>query len=354
MNITAVEVRAADFPLRNTFRTALGQKKVTHNVLVKVSCGKDIHGWGEASASLAMPEATQSSMSRILRASAAMVKGKPIAEWPRLAEQVRRKFKSHPTAVSALECALLDAYCRSDSLPLHRFFGSRSAPVTTSYTLSALDLPSTEKVLRAKSRQGFQKLKIKVTGDADEDFRRIQVAARFCGKEKMIVDANQAWKPEEGIKFINRLYSGSLPIAVIEQPVRREDIKGLAFVKKRSPYPVAADESVRSPADAAKIIDQDAADILNIKIAKLGLLPAFKIARAARSAGKRLMIGCMMESAAGLATSVFWAIGSGIFEYVDLDSFLLLKPARIISGFAHQGPSLFVRGKFAGSGTDVP
>ncbi len=301
-----------------------------------------------------MPEATQESMARTLRASAKIVSGRPIADWTGLAAAVRKKFKNHPTAVSALECALLDAYCRAQELPLHRFFGSKSSPIRTTFTVSALDDGAARRILQKKSREGFHKFKIKVTGaDPEADFNRIKSAAAFCGREKLIVDANQGWRPEGAARFIDILHAARLPVALIEQPVRRQDIKGMAFVRKRSPYPIAADESLRSLADAKKIIDADAADVLNIKIAKLGLLESFKVARVARAAGKKLMIGCMMESTVGLATSVFWAIGSGIFHYIDLDSFLLLKPTRMRSSFGNVGDKIYVRGEFNGSGTEA-
>jgi len=74
-----------------------------------------------------------------------------------------------------------------------------------------------------------------------------------------------------------------------------------------------------------KIVEQNAADVFNIKIAKSGLLESLKIVKYLKKMRKKLMIGCMMESLVGLSTSLHWAYGSGDFDYVDLDSYLLIK-----------------------------
>jgi L-alanine-DL-glutamate epimerase-like enolase superfamily enzyme len=48
------KVLPVNFPLTNIFRTSLGKKSVTRNVIVVLECEDGIRGYGEASASLAM------------------------------------------------------------------------------------------------------------------------------------------------------------------------------------------------------------------------------------------------------------------------------------------------------------
>lgn len=105
---------------------------------------------------------------------------------------------------------------------------------------------------------------------------------------------------------------------LFEQPVRRDDWDGLGRVtqiaKEKYGVSVAADESCRGLADAKKIIEKNLADVINIKLAKLGVLGALEIVELAQASGMHLMIGGMLESrlAAGFAGHL--AAGLGCFK----------------------------------------
>jgi L-alanine-DL-glutamate epimerase-like enolase superfamily enzyme len=116
----------------------------------------------------------------------------------------------------------------------------------------------------------------------------------------------------------------------------------------------AADESCRSLERARRIAETGAADCLNLKLAKSGLLESIRIADYAKKMKLKLMIGCMMESPVGLSVPVHWACGSGDFSFVDLDSFLLLRPTPFQSGFSNRGSRLSVGKGLAGTGVKIP
>lgn len=342
MKIRSVRVVPATFPLRATFRTNLGQKNITKNVLFHVECDGGVRGTGEASSSLAMPEATQQGMTEILKRCEPLLIGQPLEDWEGLCRISREKFSKHPTAISALECALLDAHCKSSGIPLRRFFGNSKKPIETFYTLSALDLKQTLKIASGLARKGFRKFKIKLTGENPErNLEKIERISGLAPQIQIIADANQGWNDSSALVFVEAVEKKRLPVKLIEQPLPKADLAGMARVKKRSSIPIAADESLRTLQDLKELLDRDAADVFNIKIAKIGLLDSLNIARKVLKAKKKLMIGCMMESALGLAASVHWAIGSGIFDFVDLDSFLLLKPLNQKPGFKHKGPRIY-------------
>ncbi len=130
---------------------------------------------------------------------------------------------------------------------------------------------------------------------------------------------------------------------LLEQPLPKHDLAGMAFVAKRCPVPVAADESVASPEGALKVLELGAATAINIKAAKSGYSRSLAIAAIARAAGVPLMIGCMAETARGLAASAALAAGTGFFRFVDLDSDHLLAEtaSRAPRGrLARRGPRL--------------
>ena len=117
---------------------------------------------------------------------------------------------------------------------------------------------------------------------------------------------------------------------------------------------MVADESARSVEEARRLIRRKTVSAINIKLAKSGLSGAREIIRLARPAGVRLMIGCMAESAVGLSHSVALACGSGAFDFVDLDSHLLVVSPHCRLGFSAHGPRLWARPSRPGSGVTFP
>jgi len=135
-----------------------------------------------------------------------------------------------------------------------------------------------------------------------------------------------------------------IDLELIEQPVPAADVAGLASARERVDVPVAADEAVFTPADAIRIVRENAADVLNVKLGKSGPLAVADIAAIARGANLDLMVGCMLESAVGIHTSAHVVAGTGAFSYVDLDGNRLLAedvvetnggPIHEISGPGH-------------------
>ena len=107
-----------------------------------------------------------------------------------------------------------------------------------------------------------------------------------------------------------------------------------------SGIPVAADESVRSLSDAKTVFQKQAADYVNVKIMKTGVIQAMEIASFARSAGLRLMAGGMVETRIAMGCSFSLVLGLGGFDVLDLDTPLLLSEDPVEGGYRYRGPSL--------------
>jgi len=107
-------------------------------------------------------------------------------------------------------------------------------------------------------------------------------------------------------------------IELIEQPVARWNLRGLSKVRRVLHTPIMADESVLSPMDAMKIIEEEAADIINIKIMKVGGLSQSKrIAAIAESAGIACLVGSMIELGIGTSASVHFACSTKNIPYAS-------------------------------------
>lgn len=105
---------------------------------------------------------------------------------------------------------------------------------------------------------------------------------------------------------------------LFEQPVHRDDWEGLRYVSHiaRNKYgvSVAADESCRSITDVKKIVEGDLADVINIKLAKVGVVGALEIIEMARASGLKLMIGGMVETRLAMGFAGHLGAGLGCFQ----------------------------------------
>lgn len=77
---------------------------------------------------------------------------------------------------------------------------------------------------------------------------------------------------------------------------------------------VAADESCRGLADVKKIVEGNLADVINIKLSKLGVLGALEIIELAHASGLHLMIGSMVETRFAMGFAGQLAAGLGCFK----------------------------------------
>jgi len=131
-------------------------------------------------------------------------------------------------------------------------------------------------------------------------------------------------------------------ILLFEQPVPKDDLMRMAQIRKATRIPIAADESVSTAQEALAVIRAGAADIINIKIMKSGVIEALKIAAIARAAGIKLMLGGMVETRLAMSCSLAIAIGIGGVDILDLDTPLLLSEDPLEGGYRYAGPTMSV------------
>jgi muconate cycloisomerase len=82
-----------------------------------------------------------------------------------------------------------------------------------------------------------------------------------------------------------------MQIEFVEQPVAGSDLEGMRLCRQVG-VPLSADESLNTPGDALALVREQACDILNIKIPKVGgLLLAKRIAAIGAAAGLGIVVG---------------------------------------------------------------
>ncbi|QQO07510.1 dipeptide epimerase [Breznakiella homolactica] len=226
------------------------------------------------------------------------------------------------------ETALFDLAGSMQGLSLADMLGgARRRVLTNDITISMGTPQEMARDAADAAAQGFRNLKLKVGSDPETDYARLEAISRSVPDSvRLRVDANQAWDAEEGIAILKEYKKADFPIDFIEQPVPAEDIGGMARLTEANIFPIAADESVFSAADAERLMREKAAHIFNIKLAKCGgITEALAICALAEDHNARCMIGCMMEGPFGILAACQIAAARDPIHWIDLDSPLLYR-----------------------------
>ncbi len=338
--VRAFEARTFEEPLKRPFVTAAGRKDTTVNVALTLTLSSGARGEGEASSSLALAHLTPRRLfSTISRLAKACV-GRDVRALRPLVDDVWRRAGIVTPAAAAVEAALLSALCAHEGTTLDARFGGASRSGETDLTISAVDAASSAEAAREAASAGFRALKVKIGTGLAQDLARVRAVLEAAPGRRILLDGNQGMTVSSALRVVEAALSAGAKVELLEQPLAKEDLKGLAALCRRCPVPVALDESVKTPQDALRAIDAGAAGAINVKAAKSGYLRSLEIGALARAAGLPLMLGCMTETARGLRPSVQLALGTGWFRWLDLDSDALLARRPADCGWTRRGPDI--------------
>ena len=359
MRIVSVHAHPWTLPLVSPFVIAARSATEARNVRIRVETEDKSKGGDGASAPVGY--VTGESVETVLDALQSVAQhfeGQPTDRLGPLLELAARFLPDSPAARAGLEMALYDAWAKRWDLPLWQHFGARQARLTTDLTIPLVPSEEAAQLALGAWAEGFRALKIKV-GDAEgpgADLERIAAVVRAVPAVRLRIDANQAFAPDAAVAFAQNLAATGATVELLEQPVLKEDVAGLKYVRERVSVPVFADESARSIPEVLRLLREDAVDGVNVKLMKSGLVGAFEIVALCRAHGKKLMLGCMLETGLGIAAAAQMAGGLGAFDYLDLDSHRLLRPIPGLSGgFECVGEDLAVGGQAqAGWGVEMP
>ncbi len=345
--LRSLDVYPVRWPLRRLFVTSLGAKIHSDNLIVRARLSGGAFGIGEASSSIAMAWQTQAKMAESLRRLALTFRGEDVRDMESVLGRAWAAEGESPTAVAAFETALWDALARAEGIPFYRLWGRSRCGLTTLMSIPVAAPEVVRQMVRGAWRSGFRRIKLKVNGrdPLRLDGERLRDAHRAAPRAKLLLDANQSYTPAALSHLLEQTRRDGIAVELVEEPFPKRDWRALSSYRKdrraAGRVPVLLDESVQNAEDAALVKDRRLADGVNVKLAKSGLWGGKKIIEAFGKASRaRFMIGCMAESKWGLAASVHFACGLGVFEYADLDSDLLLIPAKGRAGYVRRGPEI--------------
>jgi L-alanine-DL-glutamate epimerase-like enolase superfamily enzyme len=348
--ISSVDAFPLDVPLLAPFTVASARLERVQNVAVRVRLEGGTEGWGEIPA---LPPITSEDQDGALGAIEWLrpgIVGRDASAWRALAADLPLWLAGLDATSTGVEMAILDAMTRHWGVPLYQFFGGASDRVTTDITIPICPAEEAGALAARYRSEGFATIKTKVGLDLDDDVARLSAIREAHPECALILDANEGFTADEALRFLGELRGAGIEPALFEQPVAREDWDGLGRVTREGGVAVAADESCRSPEDALRIAREGLATVLNIKLAKAGVVAALEIAAIAKAAGLGLMIGGMVETRLGMGFAAHFAAGLGGFDWIDLDTPLLLAGDPIEGGYVATGANYALSGVVAGHG----
>jgi len=292
MRIVAVEPVVVNVPLARPVQGVHGRTAVQRSLLVRVTSDDRLEGWGNVDPTPGYSLVTAEGIHQtVIDLAPALVGLDPFNVHRALAVMDRRVADAFE-AKAAIEMALLDLKGRATGLPLHSLLGGR---VKDEVTLNAWigTVPPAQAAQEAQEwlARGFTTAKIKISGPSMEGVERVAAVRAAVGdRMKLRVDYNESLAPADAVNAIRHLEPYGLTL--VEQPLPRGEIAGLADIRRRTAIPLMADESVTGPASLIEIIRREAADIVKVKVMKQGgLLRTRAMIDCAAAAGLRVVIG---------------------------------------------------------------
>lgn len=240
-------------------------------------------------------------------------------------------------ARNAVDAALWDLECKQSQKSIWE--KTNTTPPKSIQTVYTLSVDTPENMVQQLREFGstIKNIKLKLSGNIDEDIARIKAVHAASPTSSIVVDANEGMKTaEDYLRFSQEAAQNG--VTMIEQPFPADkDDMLLEFPRDKRQIPICADESFHGIGDIDRLSQKY--DILNIKLDKTGgLTAALDIMDKAKESGLGIMVGTMLASSLSMAPAYVLAAKGA--QYVDLDSPMLLAKDRH-NGLHYEGDSLF-------------
>jgi 3,6-anhydro-L-galactonate cycloisomerase len=191
-------------------------------------------------------------------------------------------------AIGALDIALWDLRGLAERKPLYRLLGAASKDIPA-YG-SGVDLPKPLPELMKQTEgflaRGLPGVKVKIgRPDRREDEERVRAVRGLIGDQvHLMVDANMAWSADEALERGRRLEQFRLHW--YEEPAIPEDVAGHARLVRELPVPIAIGESLHSPLEFRRYIDERACGVVQIDpVTNGGITASLRALEMANAAG---------------------------------------------------------------------
>ncbi|NQU64780.1 MAG: dipeptide epimerase [SAR324 cluster bacterium] len=248
--------------------------------------------------------------------------------------QALQDLPDTPSARGAIDIALYDLLGKSLNLPICSLLGRVHESLPTSVTIGIMSVEEAVKSAKEFVQQGFKAIKVKIGKEVERDIAVLKKIREGIGKEISIrTDANQGYDARTYQYFLKQVEDVGLEL--VEQPLGKTDLKGMATLPAEIRAQTMADESLIHPVDGLLLASEPKLfGKYNIKLMKCGgISSGMRIADIAQMAGIELMWGCNDESIVSITAALHAAYASPATKYIDLDGCFDLERDFVSGGF---------------------
>lgn len=297
MRIESLDVYRFPVPFRVVFRHASASRSEASNVIVAARGPSGVTGYGEGCPrEYVTGETEESAGAFIEEQKSSLIRQVENLEGLRAWIQAHNdEIDANPAAFCALEIAILDLAGKIEQQPIEDLLGV--SRLTGSFRYSAVlgdaPLPAYRRQVEQYRDMDFRDFKVKVSGDAEKDRRKLALLACHGDPELRIrLDANNLWR--DAADAIGYLKSLGAHVFAIEEPLQSGDLKGFRQVARESAVKVILDESLVRTGQL-KALDDPERWIVNLRISKMGgIIRSLALAQEATRRGIGLILGAQV------------------------------------------------------------
>jgi len=279
IKINSIEVYQVDIPIKEgKYNWSHGNSvSVFDSTVVKIKTNQNIIGLGEVCtlgpAYLpAYPEGVRTGINKIGKA----LIGLDPTDLTQVNSVMDINLKGHNYVKSPIDMACWDILGKYTKQPVWKILGGKFGKNVKLYRAISQEDPKTmSKKVKAYKKEGYTKFQLKVGGDPNEDIERIKLVRSILDKSDVLVaDANTGWLMPDALRVIKA--TEHLDI-YYEQPCASYE-ESLA-IRKKTKNPFILDENIDSINSFLRAYHDQAMDIINIKISKLGGITKSRLLR---------------------------------------------------------------------------
>ncbi len=271
MKITRISVYQVDLPLKKPYWLSGGRLKFERldSTMVSLETDAGITGWGEG---CPWGVTYLPGFGRGIRAGLEELAPQLIGHDPRVPAQINQMMDvalpGHPYIKAPVDIACWDILGQVAGLPLCDLLGGRhGGPVPIASSVSTGTPEEMLGFVEDFRTQGYRVHSAKIGGsDPGLDVARIRhLNAHQEPGEVIFFDLNRSWLPADAIAVMNQVRDLGV---FFEQPCEtfEENLK----VRRATSHPISLDEGIKEMADLVRANSEGAAEIINIKVSRVG------------------------------------------------------------------------------------
>ena len=186
-------------------------------------------------------------------------------------------LRGHPYVKAPIDIACWDILGKASGLPVYKLLGGSGAGRIALYRAISQEAPEAmARKIAGYKAEGYTKFQLKVGGDADQDIERIRETRAVLGRGDILVaDANTGWTRAEAAAHRGQRRAMSMSISSSRARPTRNAFRCAAGLR----VPFVLDEVIDGVGTFIRALADDAMDIINLKISKVGGLTKARLMR---------------------------------------------------------------------------